>query len=208
MVYLGILGYVYEADTHCTYCAGKRFPQRKKHWDGLLSLDFLLTEDNKEFSKDSKEYPLVDSEGNVVTAIYPMSRGDFPCGVWCGDCGGNMMEHDDTGPKPCEACELLWYDNNIVRLPDDLQKVVAVSPNSLYTTLACGHMDFSTLLEDSEQDEISKPIVGTRIRCIQCRYDRVHALPDKCEYCDDEVTTARAEYFVAIRRDVTCEACG
>ena len=69
MQHWDIVGWAYEADTHCEDCARERFGRK---------LDDDMT-------------PPEDSEGNEV---HPMFAGDAhdPSGEYCGDCGAEIVE--------------------------------------------------------------------------------------------------------------------
>ena len=71
-----IIGYAYEADTHCVACAKNRFPPQG----------------NEEVDQHGIPMYAEDSEGNVISPMFTTDEmlEDF----WCGACGELIIEVD------------------------------------------------------------------------------------------------------------------
>lgn len=81
---MGLVGYVFEADTYCIKCSEERFGPELQSWVAGAH------QQSYPYEKRNSQPPL-DSEGNPVSAI----TGDmeFQCTLHCGDC------HTDLGPQ-------------------------------------------------------------------------------------------------------------
>jgi hypothetical protein len=64
-----VIGWTYEADTHCCECARERFG------DAI----------------DNDDSPPEDNEGNEVHPMFASDEAD-PSGEYCGDCGEEISE--------------------------------------------------------------------------------------------------------------------
>lgn len=73
-----VIGYTYEADTHCVDCtiaASKRMLVDNNHPYAVPLSSFGKLDEN------GLHYNLVDSEGNLVHPIFDTDEGNFYCGT-------------------------------------------------------------------------------------------------------------------------------
>lgn len=73
-----VIGYNYEADTHCVECTLKRFKA------GGFSLTNPLNH-NPGLDENGIDYRATDEQGNAVHPIFSTDEGDWNCGD-CGEC--------------------------------------------------------------------------------------------------------------------------
>mgnify|MGYP001572395689 CR=1 FL=1 len=81
------IAYTYEANTHCPACAEARFGRSVP----TINMPSLI-------ATDSYGDPSIDREGNEVGVIAPCDTGNWPKGIYCGDCLTELSE-------PCEEKE-------------------------------------------------------------------------------------------------------
>jgi hypothetical protein len=72
-----IKAYAFEADVHCPTCTKKASLRMKLDHNHWQSMGESCKDDN------GVEYDLVDSEGNLIQAVFGISENDF---THCGDC--------------------------------------------------------------------------------------------------------------------------
>jgi hypothetical protein len=80
------IAYTYDADVHCPDCTALRFPPCEEHGD-IACIASCCPE-------------IADSEGNEPDAVFWFERNenDEPLGVYCGDCGGEIMPPYEPPP--------------------------------------------------------------------------------------------------------------
>ena len=67
-----VIGYAYDADSHCLDCTVARFPEADAEFTGCE-----------------------DTEGNGISPIFADGDHD-PSGEYCGDCGAELWEPEET----------------------------------------------------------------------------------------------------------------
>lgn len=98
---MGLVGYVFEADTYCIKCSEERFGR-----DLQIRVAGGHQQEYPYLTKNSE--PPLDNEGNPVSAI--TGDSEWQCSLFCGDCGKDMgnevtiLHSIRKGKRTCHYC--------------------------------------------------------------------------------------------------------